>query len=179
MGVFSVNITNLAYSLQTINVTGIDLNDNPANITATLVAPGEKSTISCVFNWSSFTGETVTITAHIMYDSNESLLNYRLRLPYIKITNASFSNFSPETPYINVTVRNSEFSKINATITQMRIETSNTTLLTVNAPAYEVTVGSEIAIVCSWNWAPYIGQNITITIQTADGFQTSATFKVG
>lgn len=178
-GIFSVNITNLPYSLQTINVTRIELNGNPANITATLVPAGEKSTISCVFNWSNFTGETVSIVAHIVYDSNESLLNYSLRLPYLKITNASFSNFSPETPYITVTVRNSEFSKINATITQMRIDTNNTTLLTVNALAYEVTVGSQIEIVCSWNWASYVGQDVTITVQTADGFETSATFKVG
>jgi hypothetical protein len=119
------------------------------------------------------------VTAYITYDSNESQLTYNLTIPYLEITNASFFYLSPGSPYVNVTVHNSEFSNINATITQVYVETENGTVPIASAAGQEIPVGTDAVMLCPWQWSPYVGQNVTITIQTADGYQTSATFIVG
>jgi hypothetical protein len=178
-GVFVVNMTNMAYSLRTINVTEVDFNQNVTSMNATLITPDDQYNLACFFDWSGFVGQSVNLTAHITYDSNELLLTYNLTLPYLKITNASFYYLSPGGPYVNVTVLNSKFSKINATITQVYAQTENGTVFIATAAGQEVPVGSEVGIVCPWNWEPYTGQDVTLTIETADGRQTSATFKVG
>ena len=174
----SVNITNLAHSLQTANVTRIDINQNPTSINTALITPGAHTTFTCAYNWSSLVGANVTIRANVMYDSNETQLTYTLKLPYLKITNASFSSLSPETPYVNITVRNSEFSKVKATITSLLIKNETSPLLVVGSTGFEVAVGSEVSIVYPWNWNPYAAKDVTIIVTTVDGSQASATFKV-
>jgi hypothetical protein len=176
---FLVNVTNMPYSLHTLNVTEVDLNQNQTATSATPIAAGAHSTLTCLFNWSSFVGQNVTVTAHVTYDSSGMLLTYNVTLPYLKITNASFFYLSPGSPYVNITVQNSEFSKINATVTQVNVETENGTMQIANAAGQDVLVGTDVGILCPWKWSPYVGQDVTIIIQTADGYQTSATFEVG
>jgi len=177
-GHFTMNVTNLAYSLQTANVTAIYVNQNPANMTITLIDPGQRVILDCTYDWSSFVGTNVTIRAYLKYGSNETQLTYSLKLPYLKITNTSFFNLSPESPYINITVRNSEFSKVNATITSILIRNETAPLLVVGSTGFQVTVGSETSIIYPWNWNPYVGKDVTIIVTTIDGLQTLATYKV-
>jgi hypothetical protein len=176
---FLVNMTNMPYSLDPINVTEVDLDQNQTSTSATLIAAGAQSTFPCLFNWSSFVGQNVTVTAYITYGSNESLLTYNLTIPYLEITNASFFYLSPGSPYVNVTVHNSEFSNINVTITQVYVETENGTVPIVSAAGQKIPVGTDVEMLCPWQWSPYVGQDVTIIIQTADGYRTSATFIVG
>jgi hypothetical protein len=182
-GLFLMNMTNMPYSLNTINVTEVDLNQNRTVTNATLIAPGAQSTLTCVLNWSSLIGQNVTVTAYVMYNSTESSLTYNLMLPYLEITNASFIYLSPGSPYLNVTVYNSEFSQINVTVTQMNTETENGTMpiswQSTGDAGQQISTGSAVGMLFPWKWEPYVGQNVTITIQTADGYQTSATFVVG
>jgi len=186
-GHFTVNMTNLPYSLQTINVTGIDFNQNPTSTTSELVAAGGQAVLVCAFNWSSFVGQDATITVHIAYGVNDSLLvPYKMTLPYFRVLNVSFSYSSLGNPYMNVTVSNSEFSTTNATITQIYIRTENGTLPvdgTISSPkispsGYPLVAGTEIPVVCPWDWTPYVGKDVTVIVQTADGFQSSTTLKV-
>jgi hypothetical protein len=177
-GNFSVIIANRAYSLQTANVTLIEVNQNAGSITPALIEPGANATFNCIFNWSSLVGQNVTVRAHLMYNSTEVQLTYNLIVPYLKITSASFIDLPPETPYVNLTIRNSEFSKTNATIVQVVIMNGTTSLLTIGSSGYQVNIGSEIEIACSWNWGQIVGRNITVVMTTAGGFQVSATFKV-
>jgi hypothetical protein len=178
LGSFSVNLTNRAYSLLTANVTLIEINQNATDIVPSLMTPASNATFICTFNWSSLTGQNVNIRAHLMYGSTEIQVTYSLKLPYLEITNATFINVPPETPSVNLTVRNTEFSKLNATITQVLISNETTPLLVIGSSGYQVNAGSEMVIACSWNWIPYAGKNITVTMTTTDGFQVSATFKV-
>lgn len=177
-GHFTINITNLAYSLQTANVTAIHVNQAPANITTTLIDSGQRATLDCVYNWSSFVGANVTIRAYLKYGSNETQITHNLKIPYLKITNASFFNLTQENPYINITVRNSEFSRVNATITSILIRNETAPLLVVGSTGFQVTVGSETAIIYPWNWNPYAGRDVTIIVTTVDQLQTLATYKV-
>ena len=178
LGSFSVNLTNRAYSLLTANLTLVEIDQNATVIIPGLIAPGTNATFTCTFNWSSLTGQNVNIRAHLMYGSTEIQVTYSLKLPYLEITNATFINVPPETPNINITVRNTEFSKFNATIVQVLIRNETTSLLVIESSGYQVNAGSEIVLAYSWNWIPYTGNNITVVMTTIDGFQVSATFKV-
>ena len=177
-GIFTINVTNLQYSLDTVNVTSIDLNQTPVGMSPILLVPGQQATISCTFNWSAFVGQNARITFHVNSSSNAFPNFYDTHVSYLKVTNADFSAFSENSLYANVTVRNSEFSKVNATITGVQVRTDNATFSIAGVTGYEIDVGSEGAIVCPWNWKPYRTQNVTITVYTADGIQASATFEI-
>ncbi|MGA2767848.1 MAG: hypothetical protein ABSF24_05970 [Candidatus Bathyarchaeia archaeon] len=186
-GRFTVNMTNLSYSLQTINVTEIDFNQNSTGTDSALVAAGGQATFVCEFNWSSFVGQNVAITANVTYGVNNSLLvPFQVNVPYFSVMNVSFGNFSLGNPYMNVNVTVSEFSKIDANITQIFIQTGNATQTidgTISNPkispsGYPLAAGNEISVVCPWDWKTYVGNDVTVIVQTADGFQSSTTLKV-
>lgn len=186
-GHFTVNVTNLPYSLQQINVTAIDFNNNAINISSPLLAASGQAAFVCEFNWSSFVGQNANITTHVTYDdgNNSLLLPFRANVTYFEISSVSFSDFSLGNPYMNVTVSNSQFSKTNANITQIFIQTENGTQTidgTISypqiSPQYPLAAGTEQTITCPWNWSPYAGQDVTVIVQTADGFQASITLKV-
>jgi len=186
-GHFTVNVTNLPYSLRQINVTEIDFNNNAINISSPLLAASGQAAFVCEFNWSSFVGQSANITVHATYDdgNNSLLLPFLANVTYFEISSVSFSDFSLGNPYMNVTVSNSQFSKANANITQIFIQTENGTQTidgTISypqiSPQYPLAAGTEQTITCPWNWSPYAGQDVTVIVQTADGFQASITLKV-
>jgi len=177
-GIFTINVTSLQYSLDAVNVTSIDLNETDVGTSPILLVPGQQATILCTFNWSAFVGQNARITFHVNSSSNAFPSFYDTHVSYLKVTNADFLAFSENSLYTNVTVRNSEFSKVNATITGVQVRTDNATFSIAGVTGYEIDVGSEGAIVCPWNWKPYRTQNVTITVYTADGTQASATFEI-
>jgi len=178
-GTFLVNITNFFYSLQPANVTEIDINQNATSIAPIMIVPGANGTVTCTFNWSSYVGQTVKITAHLLYNTTELKPTLTIRLPFLEIANATFYNSPTEVPYVNITLRNSAFATFNTTVTEAVISNATSTLLVIGTSGYEVDAGTEIAVSFSWNWIPYLNQNVTITVTTSDQFVVSATFKVG
>jgi hypothetical protein len=102
------------------------------------------------------------------------------------MSNVTFADFPLGNPYMNVTVGNSVFSKTNATIVQIFIQTQNGTQPidgTISYPkispqGYPVVAGTEQTITCPWDWSQYVGTNVTVVVQTADGFQAPTTLKV-
>jgi hypothetical protein len=187
-GHFTANVTNLAYSLHTVNVTEIDFNGNPTGTNSAKVAAGERAAFVCAFNWSSFVGQKANIIVHITYGANNSisLPPFQVSVPYFAVLNVSFADSSLGNPYINVTARTSEFSNKAANITSIFVQTENTTQSidgTVSNPkispsGYSLASGNETVIVCPWDWSKYVGKNVTVIVQTADGFQASITLIV-
>lgn len=186
-GHFTVNVTNLLYSLDTINVTEIYFNNNATIMSYALVAAGGQATFVCGFNWSSFVGQNAIITAQVTYGLNNSLLLlFQTNVPYFRMSNVTFADFPLGNPYMNVTVGNSAFSKANATIIQIFVQTQNGTQPidgTISYPkispqGYSIVAGTEQTITCPWDWSPYVGTNVTVVVQTAEGFQVSTTLKV-
>ena len=184
---FFVNVTNMPCSLYEINVTNIMLNQTSTVMNSSIIAIGDQSSFTCEFNWTGFVGKTVPITVNITYNENEtSSILYNIVLPYIKIRAAAFSNFSLGNPYVNVTIYNSAFSSINANITWIFIKTENQTYLIdgtltnpkISPQGYNLANGTEITVVCPWDWTSYRGKDVTVIVQTADGFQVSITVPV-
>lgn len=188
MGRFSVNVTNTLCSLQEINVTKIRFNQNVTIMDPpfAVLAAGGKKMFNCEWNWTSFRGENVTITVHTK-DGLE--VSERVILPSVglKILGTPVrGKTSVGVLYINITISNSNFSTRNVTITQITVETENATYTIDGALSYPQLVpngyilvrGENVTIVCPWNWIPYLGRRLTVTIHTAEGFQASRTWQV-
>lgn len=175
---FSVNVTNMPISLHEINVTRIELNQNATNINSTLVAAGNYTVLDCGFNWTEHVGENVTITVYIKYDANETSISQSWQLPYLKIVSLALVNSTSEGFQINATISNNVFSKKNATITQISIETDDGIVLTIDGIGYEIEVGREITVLCPWNWQVYIGQNATVRVVAEDGTVLTKTLQI-
>lgn len=165
------------------------MNQNLTSMTPTLIAPGTQVVLTCnLSDLPDFLGHNVMIIANFTYgESGSSVLSlYNVMVPYFEITNVSFDTFSLGNPYMNVTVHNSELSKINATITQVSVKTENVTILidgTVSNPStspvgYLLQKGSETTFVCPWNWSLFVGKVVTVIVQSSDGFQASTPLKV-
>ena len=181
-GHFNVTVTNLPYSLQSINVTEIDLNNNEINISQPLVAAGEQAVFVCTFNWSAYVGHQVNITAYATYVNGSLVLPFLANVTYYEIMSVKFSTFSLGNLYMNVTVINSPFSETSANITQIFIQTENenqtidgTITFPQISPQYQLAAGTEQTITCPWNWVIYSGQDVTVIVQTSDGFQAALT----
>jgi hypothetical protein len=183
---FSVNVTNMRASVQAINITGVDFNQTSTLITSTRVAPGGQSIIQCTYNWTDFVGSIIGITVHATYDGGQISISQTTKLPYFGVVNASNSNFTTGNPYLNVTVYDSQYSKTNATIVQISVNTGNTTFVldgtiaspTIGTQGYLITPAGQVTFTCPWDWSPYVGRDVTIVVTASDGLQVSTTLRV-
>jgi predicted nucleic acid-binding Zn-ribbon protein len=185
---FTVNVTNAPVSLAEINITKVDFNQNITSINSVVIAPASSSVVVCGFNWTRYVGTSVTVTVHArVFGQNETATSQTLVLPYFKVMNVSFSNFPTGNPYVNITIFNSQYSPINANITQISVTANNLTKLVdgtiavpnISSSGYLLPIGNEVTFVYPWNWSLYSGQNVTFTVTSAQGSPVSATFKVG
>jgi len=185
---FLVNVTNTASSLQRINVTQIKFNENVTEMTPSFleVPVGGKAWCNCTFNWTSFRGHNVTITVYTVDGLN--VLN-SIVLPSIELKipkEPTFAKTATGIPYVNITVLNTIFSAKKVTITQLVFETQNTADIidgTLTIPSLKpdgcvLLAGTNTTVVCPWNWSLYLSQDLTITVQTADGYSISETFQI-
>jgi hypothetical protein len=179
---FLVNMTNMPCSLYEVNVTNIMLNQTSTVMNPSIIPIGNPSSFTCNFTWTDFVGKTIPITVNMNYNENEtSSISYNVTIPYIKVRAIAFSNFSLGNPYTNITIYDSAFSSTNANLTQMSIITENQTYLVdgtianpkISPQGYELANGTEITVVCPWDWTPYLGRDVTVVVQTADGSQVS------
>jgi hypothetical protein len=183
---FYVDVTNQAASLQQITITGVKLNESSATIDPTPVPVGNNATVVCNLNWTSYVGRHINVTVTAVYGTDESSKLYSKELPFLKVVNVAFSNFELGNPYINVTVLNSQFSPVSRTLTQLLIKTDNGTFTIdgnitnprINPTGYYLASGKQQSFVCPWDWSQFVGKDITVVVQTAEGSQVSLTLKV-
>lgn len=184
---FLIDIANMPSSLQKINVTQIKFNETITEITPSFweIPVGKEKQFSCAFNWTGFRGSVnVTVSTADGLSTSKSIT-----LPTIDLKISDIITFAKSTAtilHVNVTVLNTVFSTENVTITQIIFETGNTTDVidgTLANPklvpdGYVLIVAANVTIVCPWNWTLYPNQYLTITVQTAEGFSLSQTFKI-
>ncbi len=182
-GSFSLNVTSQEYSLYPINLTRVELDQNVTTINQVALAPGDTALMVCTFNWSSMTGDNSVINITYSYTSANinGTVQYSLRLPYYRVSNVSFLTSPLGTPYFNMTFSTSEFAKTSANITQIFVKIGNTTSVidgtiaspTISQSGYVVAKGTDVMIICPWNWNTFVNTSATIIVQTSDGAQAS------
>jgi len=185
---FLVTVANMNCSLQNINITTIKVNEINTTLINQIVNIGEEKIFNCTFDWASFRGNEVSVTAHTLdglYSATKSITLPSVDLK-ILVDEYDFAKSPEEIPYVNITVVNTFFSNRTVIVTQIIFKTGNTTVTidgTLTNPAlvpngYTLTVGANVTILCPWNWTLYQNQDLTITVQTAEGFSISQTFQI-
>jgi len=182
-GSFLVNVTNVPCSLQSINVTKIKFNQN---ITATspafyVISAGGTWLFNCTWNWQNFRGQGVTINV----TASEQIVAKSITLPIVDLKLSIDFNSTLGVPYANVTISSTGYSNRSVTVKQIMFATNVTYTIdgTLTNPVlvpngYVLNVGTSITIVCPWNWTRYHSQNVTVTVQTKEGFTVSGTFLI-
>lgn len=180
---FLVNVTNMPCSLQDANVTGARFNQNVTTMSPAqgTISAGGRGLFNCTWNWANLKGQTATITV-IASGMNQSK---SVVLPAVDLRLAVTFNRSLEMPYANVTITNTAFSNRSVTIKQVVFATNVTytvdgtlTNPTLYPNGYVLYIGQTITIGCPWGWTFYHDQDVTVTVQTKEGFTVSQTFHV-
>jgi len=167
-------------SILMIRVNGIDVE----NFTSEVINIGEEGIFNCTYNWRSFRGKSANVTAEL---SNDEVISRNIMLPIVDLK-LLVGQLKPieGIPYVNITVGNSVFSNKTVNVTRIIFKMGNITDTidgTLTYPAlfpngYVLSIGANVTILCPWNWALYPNQNLTITVQTAEGFSVSQTLQI-
>jgi len=175
-------------SLRDINITKIKFNENETTFETQIIPIGKKGIFNCNFSWTSFRGKNVTITAYTkdgLSTPPETIMLPSVDLKILVDTH-NFAKSTEGIPYVNITIINTLFSNRTVKVTQIIFKMENTTD-TINGAltnptlvpkGYTLTIGANVTILCPWNWTLYPNQNVTITVQTAEGFSISQTFQI-
>ena len=184
---FLVTVANMPCSLQNITIATIKVNETDVALNQT-VNIGKEKIFNCTFDWANFRGEEVNITAYTSDGLYALPINITLPSVDLKIlvNEHDFAKSAEGIPYINVTIMNTHFSNRNVTITQIIFKTENTTATIDGAltnpvlvpNGYILAVNANVTILCPWNWTLYPNLDLTITVQTAEGFSISQTFQI-
>jgi hypothetical protein len=179
---FLAKISNMPVSLGDINVSEIMVNGTDVVFGSQIIPIGEERIFNCTFDWRSFRGKIGNITVQLL--DNETI-SESITLPIVDlkllVDQSSFKPTEgiPYVPYVNITVVNSIFSNKTVNITQIIFKTENITNTIALLPnGYILNVDSNVTILCPWNWVLYSNQNLTITVQTAEGFSISQTLQI-
>jgi len=204
---FTVNITNRLCS-QNITVTAVKLNNENVNVVnpPSVILPGQQVTLNCSFSWRSLINTNVTVSVSVAGEGNlQSTSSATVRIPPVKLSileeNFVFGEFAlPNStlviPYVNITVRNSNNSLLNVTITKITltilyrdgaafrsetIEVDGTLTYPLLLPeGYLLSINKTVTFVCLSSWPIYLTPNavsVTATVYTSEGFQATRTWK--
>jgi hypothetical protein len=184
---FLAKITNMPVSLGNITVTKIMVNGTAAVFGSQIIPIGNSTVFNCTFDWRSFRGKIGNITVQL---SNNETISETVTLPIVdlKLLVDPENDFSSTEgiPYVNITLVNSIFSNKTVNVTQIIFKVGNITNTidgiltnpTLLPNGYVLNIGSNVAILCPWNWTLYSNQTLTITVQTAEGFSITLQISV-
>jgi hypothetical protein len=193
---FSVNITNMPWSLYEINITKIYLNQTSVNMKPTVLKPGEEKKIDCTFNWENFIGREPTLVVLEESGQNISMPIYippvSLEILENQFVFGDLRNRYPNItiplpiPYFNITVLNYNHSLLDVRIDRVYIKIEgetfevdyNLTFPTIGSTGYLLQKGENVTIMCFWDWTKYKDvENIIIEVYTKEGFYVSKTLE--
>jgi len=167
-----VNITDVAVTANGImqNVTGV----TPIPWT---LNPGDIQDFNCMWNWTDYQNASVTVAVHTL----QGYMNYTIQTTPFPVTlNVTEILFNvANTSYFSVNVTNNETSPTYVNITRIAVAIGNLTVREWTAengthvePAipYTLDSSSSVTFVCPWNWTEHRDKNVTIVIDTLQGF---------
>jgi hypothetical protein len=185
---FLVNVTNLPCSVNNVTITKIQLNSNDTILSpaSAVLTSGNQTTFGCAINWTSFIGQSTTVTVFTADGTNMSTVvtipSTQLKIlgsiPVYGDLNDTTLNIT--SPYLNVTISNSVNSVQNVTINELVLQAGNITqdlvpdivYPKVTSGIYEINTNQTITFVCFSDYTQYIQPSIatiTITVYTSQG----------
>jgi len=180
---FNATILNPSNSISDISITAIRLSvegkNEVYNVTTAepsipfLIRKGTKQTFECNWNWGNFAGETVRIEP---VAANASTKSYSYATPRVKLKLTPKFDVSQSIEYFDLTIENSAESIINLTISDIMVnnEPINANVTPPLIPSPVLSLGQNETFRCNWNWDwGKVGrQNVTITVKTAEGYES-------
>ncbi|MEM2117741.1 MAG: hypothetical protein QW386_01825 [Candidatus Bathyarchaeia archaeon] len=192
---FNVTLKNHASSLDAINITKIVaetgelVNGTKADpqLPYGLLNSGVAQAFYCnISDWTDRAGENLTLTVYVLANKTgaEYVFNFTFALPVAElniteVATAEFGDF--HTKYLNITVESLSYSIWNLTVSKVTIKLQNQTVLMEDIIPENQTIikPSEIAILlCQFNWEPYSGSDVVITVATKEGVEATTTFHI-
>ena len=126
----------------------------------------------CPWNWTMHRDKNVTI---VIYTSQDFTAQYSQVTPAPIILEIAEIDFNPlNNASFNVTVKNSEFSIADANITEIAVilEDEISKKINVTDPTLPKVLNrnQSVPFNCTWSWVEYSGKNVTIVLQTQEGY---------
>ncbi|MEM0096290.1 MAG: hypothetical protein QW660_06605 [Candidatus Bathyarchaeia archaeon] len=205
MNFFTIKIANRLCS-KNITITSVKLNNQNANVvnSSATILPGQQVTLNCSFSWRNLVNTTVTVSVSVVSEGN--LQSTRSKMVWISPVKLSileetfvFGEFtlsgSPITiPYMNFTVRNSNNSLLNVTVTKIVLTilyeegaSPNRTIEIDGALTHPrllpdghlLRIDETVTFICFSDWSLYLTSNVKsviVTVYTREGFQATKTW---
>jgi len=168
-----VNITRTTVTVENLTVQEWTIENgtkvNP-NLPYTLNRNSSKS-FSCPWNWTNQRDKNVTVAVYTSQGFSAQYTQVTAAPIILEITNPIFNPL--ETNSFNATIKNSEFSIRDANITEITVIVDGIpTKINTTYPTLPKVLSRNASVPfnCTWNWAEYSGKNVTIVVETQEGY---------
>jgi hypothetical protein len=180
---FNVTVLNPSNSASAVNISAFRLTAEATNQTYDvstveypkslpfLLARGSKQTFTCMYDWSSIAGQTVRIE---FLPTNVSTISNAFTLPSASLKITPIFDASQSMNYFNLAIDNPADST-NLTISDITIFSESVKELLTPTLPYLLPNNQSVTFTCDSNWQDLFNQNVTITVSTAEGYETSYT----
>jgi hypothetical protein len=151
--------------VEAYGVTGTEPIDFPYTI-----RKGTEPAFKCKKNWSNFAGEIVRIEP---VAANASTRSYSYSVPNVKlkVTPHFDEQIFQSIEYFNLTIENWQAEpSINLTISEIIV--SGSPVNTTQPLPYVLPPNQTEIFRCEWNWEHLMGVNVTITVETLEGYES-------
>ena len=164
---FDANITKVMASTEE----GV-LNDVVVDPAQPTISIGEAKTVKCFWNWADHTNENVKVHVFVADGSGAT---FQAKTPLVKlIISEVFFNSTIGVTQFNVTVQNSASSVTYVDISGVAVDSESIQNVTPSLP-YGLNPNASVAFVCPLNWTDHQGKEVTVKVETSQGYMASRT----
>ncbi len=129
-------------------------------------------TFTCPWNWTEQRDKNVTVTVYTLQGFTAQYSQVTPSPIILEITEIDFDPLDAAS--FSVTVENSEFSIVDANVTEIAVILEDETYKKINVtdPALPKVLNrtQTVQFNCTWSWAEYSGKNVTLIVQTQEGY---------
>jgi len=127
----------------------------------------ESKTFKCFWNWANYTDENINIHVFVE-DGSGATFQSKTPLVELVITDVVF-NSTISITHFNVTVQNSASSVTYVNLTDITVDTETVQNVTPSLP-YTLQPNASVSLTCSLNWTDYQGGEVTVKVDTLQGY---------
>lgn len=185
-GHFNITILNHESSLGAVNITKIVVKrtGEVLPIANGVINNGNNKTFTCTYNWAGFLnryGRNLTLTIYAVNQTlGEYTFDFSFTLPVAELdVTVRDRIIMGETGYLNLTVKNLEYSLWNLTLSKIVVTVQGLAEpVEYVLPKNHVTVsvGGETVLLCPFDWQRYLGKSITVTVVTEELIEASTAY---
>jgi hypothetical protein len=179
---FNVTVLNPSNSALDVNITAMRLTvegtHEAENVSTAepqfpfLMRRGTRQVFMCLSNWSPFAGETVRIEP---VSAGVSTKSYAVTTPYVKLSITPNFDASTSIKYFSVTIENKVGSLIDVNISQILLFGEELRANVTPSLPFPLASGGMQIFRCNRNWENVGGENVTIKVETLQGYEANYT----